>query len=420
MKHKIFVVLILLMLLVVLIGCGGKNGDGDASLKDFTATGSVQQDGATITTYIGQASSQKAYADFTQWARSKGWSEQSTTPAGKLFQKGNESMMIFAIGVANQVTVTVTVMPTVASGPGTPSEPPGQQPAEPSTGTVEVLADLQIGDRVVDTSWEWEHKQGANYSDVNWKGDPVEAGEVKPVVWIVVAKDHYDGMPSHVTLMSEQLIGLHAFDDSTDRGSRTGSRGTAHWGDSGTTNAEHGLRPFLNSLPKDEGYSYAGEGFYSAFSNAFKADVLLTTVPNMTKFDSEGNWSADNPWREYTTQDYVFVLSGTEAIKEPSSNDPVIGKLLPYFDPNHSSYPQDGLAIWQFESGLQNVDLGQEQHMWWGRSPDYWGLESVGMPPTGSSTAGFSEGGVRPVVNLAANVKVSETPNAEGVYEIKR
>ncbi len=52
------------------------------------------------------------------------------------------------------------------------------------------IGELPIGARVADPSWEWEFRTGNNYSG---------SGNVKPVTWIVVAKDHYEGLDSHVT-----------------------------------------------------------------------------------------------------------------------------------------------------------------------------------------------------------------------------
>jgi hypothetical protein len=134
------------------------------------------------------------------------------------------------------------------------------------------ISDLPIGARVVDPGWEWEYRLGVNYSDIDRDGDPTPPGEVRPVTWLVVAKDHYRGQDPHVTLLTEELIGRFLFDSSTDRGSKYGSN---RWGDSGTTNAIHGLRPWLNSTG-----IHSGEGFYRAFSESFKSAVLTTTLPN--------------------------------------------------------------------------------------------------------------------------------------------
>jgi hypothetical protein len=170
------------------------------------------------------------------------------------------------------------------------------------------IGDLPIGTRVVDPSWEWEFKTGDNYTG---------SGIVKPVTWIVVAKDHYDGLESHVTLLSEELIGKHAFDNSTNLGHEYADYGYNHWGDSGTANATRGLRPWLNSTD-----IHAGEGFYQAFSESFKQAVLTTTVPNK-------EWQSGSA---YSTQDRVFLPSTTE-LGDIYHNDTYrIGTGYSYFD----------------------------------------------------------------------------------------
>jgi HEAT repeat protein len=132
-------------------------------------------------------------------------------------------------------------------------------------GTI-LIGDLPIGARVVDPSWEWEFRAGDNYTG---------NGEVKPVSWVIVAKNHYGYMERHITLLSEELIGKHVFDNSTDRDHENSKYGYNHWGESGTANATRGLRPWLNSTD-----IHAGEGFYRAFSDNFKEAVLETTLPN--------------------------------------------------------------------------------------------------------------------------------------------
>jgi len=183
------------------------------------------------------------------------------------------------------------------------------------TGGTIPIGDLPIGARVVDPSWEWEYRLGLNYSD-EIEGDPTPPGEVKPVTWIVVAKDHYEGLGPHVTLLTEDLIGLFAFDDSTDRDHEYAIRGYNHWGESGTGNATCGLRPWLNSTG-----IHLGEGFYRTFSESFKQAVLTTTVPNK-------EWQNGSAYR---TQDKVFIPSTTELGDKEHSVTYRIGDAYAFF-----------------------------------------------------------------------------------------
>ncbi len=70
----------------------------------------------------------------------------------------------------------------------TPSDPEPEPEPDPTPEPTKRLGDLQVGDRVVDPSWEWEFRSGDDYTLDSGAGDPT-----KPVTWIVVAKDHYLG-----------------------------------------------------------------------------------------------------------------------------------------------------------------------------------------------------------------------------------
>ncbi|TYQ16687.1 UNVERIFIED_CONTAM: S-layer family protein [Acetivibrio alkalicellulosi] len=247
------------------------------------------------------------------------------------------------------------------------------------------VGELSIGDKVVDTSWEWEFRTEGNYSGT---------GEIKPVSWIVVAKDHYDveAEYSHVTLLSEELIAIYPFDNSSNRGHE--EYGYGHWGESGTPNATHGLRPFLNSLNKAEGYAYTGNGFYYSFSDYFKKSVLSTHVSNK-------EWGTGE---FYSTLDKVFIPSQTE-LNGGEANTFVIGSVLEYFD------------------GAENEDriakLGELNQRYVTRSSHNTVIEGVRLVENSGSfatTRGTTNNGVRPMLNLVSNIPIFE--NIDGVYEI--
>jgi hypothetical protein len=235
------------------------------------------------------------------------------------------------------------------------------------------IGDLPIGARVVDPSWEWAFRTGDDYTG---------SGEIKPVVWIIVAKDHYVGLEPHVTLLAEELIGRFVFDDSTSRGSKYGS---SHWGECGTANATRGLRPWLNSSG-----IHSGNGFYRAFSESFTSAVLTTTVPNK-------EWQSGSA---YSTQDYVFTPSTTELGDSAHENTYQIGTAYAYFTG---------------AGDTKRVALldGETWYSYWTRSP---GSSIVarfvrGVSGTGefdyNNTADDSLA-VRPALNLKSGVLVSE------------
>ncbi len=248
------------------------------------------------------------------------------------------------------------------------------------------LDSLEIGDRVVDKSWEWEHRTGSDYSGT---------GVTWPVTWIVVAKDHY-GDDSGVTLMTEELIGLYAFDNSTDRDYEDAQWGYNHWGESGTGDATRGLRPWLNSSG-----IHSGEGFYQEFSADFQAAVIQVTIPNRC-------WEAG---ADYSTQDRVFVPSTTELGDTLHYATDPIGTVYGYFS---GASKDDRVA-----------QLGGTARWYWTRSPgsDYgdcvFYVASAGDFYGGYyAYAGNGGRGVRPALNLKSETLVSDIKNADGAYEL--
>jgi hypothetical protein len=241
-----------------------------------------------------------------------------------------------------------------------------------NNGTIPI-SDLPIGARVVDTSWDWEFRTGDNHSG---------SGKVKPVTWIIVAKDHYEGLEPHVTLLSEELIGKHCFDNNTDPKRDSNS----HWSDSGTGNATRGLRPWLNSTG-----IHAGKGFYRAFSGSFKVAVLETTLPNK-------EWKSGSI---YSTRDKVFIPSTTELCDTAHSDTYQIGTVFSHFT---GARADKRVAM-----------FGGETRWYWTRSPVSSGGFLVrhvgGDGGFYSSAAGDGGFGVRPALNFKSEVLVSEIRN---------
>lgn len=241
---------------------------------------------------------------------------------------------------------------------------------------------LEIGDKVIDTSWDWEFLRGYGYTAF---GESV----TQSVVWIVVAKDHYG---SGITLMSENVIAYYYFDGSTlSSGLMAGQN---HWGNSGST-SNYGLRPWLNSEKPHEGV-----GFYNAFSPQFKAIVLTTTVPNIKYDDGSA----------YSTEDKVFIPSSTELgdIEHDSSYE--IGSVFDYF------VGKDRYAI---EATFPKQSFNES---YWTRNPITTGYRAVGMVTDSSwfvnNFSDFNNVGVRPVINVDRATLVSDKVNDEGIFEI--
>lgn len=247
------------------------------------------------------------------------------------------------------------------------------------------LAELDYGSRVVDKSWQWEYRTGDDYT--------FRAGDIKkPVVWIVVAREHY-GEGSGITLLTEELIAIPAVSYINDD--------SRYWQYSG-------LRLWLNSVE-----IYSQEGFYRAFSNMFKNYLVPVGIPNI---------ETTGPHNTYTTRDNVFVPSTTELGDKQHLYCPAIGQAYAYFLDKEKSV---------------RVALFEKQLSWyWTRSPltvepdsefnlnivcvDYEGNFSykhdeslsspeVSWPPTLAN---------RPAVNMKPETLVTAQPNSDGIYEI--
>jgi len=273
------------------------------------------------------------------------------------------------------------------------------------------LSKMPIGARVVDPSWEWEYRLGINHSDYLGPDNYTGPGEVKPVTWLVVAKNHYAGLEPHVTLLAEDLIGLYAFDNSTDREHDHADLGYNHWGESGTANATRALRLWLNSSG-----IHPPEGFYRAFSARFRKALLATPLPNKEWVDGG----------EYTTKDRVFIPSNTELGDTGHLATYRIGSVYPYFDgagdeertaamvgDNWRDIAENGMPGY-----LAKYNIQGNNWQYWTRSPH----SKLGSFVSYCCDDGefYSNGarsntwGVRPALNLRANVLVS--PVGKGLF----
>lgn len=231
------------------------------------------------------------------------------------------------------------------------------------------LSGLEIGDRIVDLSWSWEFRNEAGYSG---------QAEEQHITWIVVARDHYADLEPHITLLSEELIGCYVFDNSTDRG---GTMGSNHWGESGKANATRGLRPWLNST----GIS-SGEGFYHAFSDSFKNNIVTTSLPN-------------REWRQgtaYITEDRVFIPSTTELGDTLHTWTYEIGTAFPYFE--------------GVEFSKKFALLAGDTRWYWTRSPNRFDPYHVRRLSSRDFKINYANDGnvaVRPAVNLKSDTTVT-------------
>ena len=236
-------------------------------------------------------------------------------------------------------------------------------PLEEAKANPRQLKDLPLGTVIYDSTAVWEHRTSDGYTG---------SGESKAVEWIVVAKNHPDYPTNSVTLISNEIIALYVFDNSTNRGGY--KQGSNHWGNSGTPNATTGVRPWLN------------ENFYNHFSSNFKKSILTTTLVNK---DFNGN--------SYNTVDKIFLPSITE-----------MGATVTEHEWTHSIG-----SNWAFinDNNSRRSELGG-RNLWsyWTRSPYSGDPNQVyNVDKSGSFSHFNADGaslGVRPVLNIKSDIFV--------------
>ncbi|MFO7942077.1 MAG: DUF6273 domain-containing protein [Bacillota bacterium] len=209
-------------------------------------------------------------------------------------------------------------------------------------GDVVSLWALEPGDIVVDTSVNWEFREGENYTGT---------GTEKPLRWIVVKQDHFAS--DTTLLLTEELVGRYHFDESS-----------AIWADSD-------LRAWLQGDGVDD--------FYGNLSTLFQSAIV--EVPTMTS--------------GVQNSDTVFALSATEVGWVGPPDLAGDGSSVGFF-----FYNTDRVAT--FDGTTKQYWLRTTDDYYPGEP---WGVSSMGYLVTTDwlTHTGFY---VRPAVNLRADTQV--------------
>ncbi len=227
-----------------------------------------------------------------------------------------------------------------------------------------ILDELKIGQKVIDKSWKWEYKNEDNYTG---------AGGFKPVTWIVAGKDHYHGVVRHVTLLSEDLIGRYSFDEDS----------------------------ISNCWEKSPLRSFLNKAFYQQISKNFAQKIIRTKLPNAT-----------DQGEQYTTDDYIFILSRTE-LGGGDEDTYHIGEALHYFSVQNEEELKK----------RRTAGIPIEGNDWyWTRSPDSNDPYCVCVVNSGggfySLDADYSDRAIRPVLNLSSETPIYVIKKDDDIYEI--
>ncbi len=269
------------------------------------------------------------------------------------------------------------------------------------------VTELSVGTRLVDKGWGWEFRGGPDM----WNGLPYSGrGVVKPVVWIVVAKNHYSGSDAgkvvtgaaHLTLLSEELICRYPFHRADNPVNTVGRN---HWGSCGSDIAVagsnvkkvYGVRKFLNgSIYRGRDNNHYQPSLFDSMSEHFQHSILLTSVPNK-------DWESGNI---YSTTDKIFLPSTTELADLTGSYTYPVGANWGYFS-------NDGSRI---------AFINGSRCWYYTRSPSASNdnrVRCVGQDGAfGYASARSAAGGIRPVLNISLEEDITVYRNSEGIFEI--
>ena len=251
----------------------------------------------------------------------------------------------------------------------------------------------------------------------------------KPVIWKIADKNH-SGYPSNtVTLISDKILSIKAFDAMENRSSNSDRRSYGNnnyknsnllqWLNSGSSNwysAQHGADAPPSSGNVWSNYNaYDNEpGFLYNFSSDFKNAMVSTSLKTARS-------STDGSGSENVTSK-IFLASTTE-VGLDNENGIAEGTRFPIFDGNDSrkAYPtSEAVSKSNYTSSSLNAS---SPWWWWLRTPYASGSHYVRIVYYDGSLywndAYLGYGGVRPLCNLKSEILVSNSTDSDGAYTIE-
>ncbi|PAE21957.1 hypothetical protein CHH80_03410 [Bacillus sp. 7504-2] len=247
-----------------------------------------------------------------------------------------------------------------------------------------------------------------------------------PIVFQVAAKNH-EGYPENsVTLITEKLITLKAFDakepSNSDSNRRTYGNNRYLY-----SNIRQWLNKDVDSWyepqhetdepPNANGVNYnyydSESGFLSNFSRDFKKQILTTNLTVVKNTVTDGGESE-------TFQDKIFLPSITE-VGLPNENNIAEGSLLEMFTTASASRIANPTTEAVANSTYTSTSLKDYSPWnWLLRTPvasQSYGIRIVSTSGGITNTQGQAgQQGVRPVLNLPSEIRVYDNPDIDGVY----
>ncbi|WP_217958060.1 DUF6273 domain-containing protein [Acutalibacter muris] len=250
----------------------------------------------------------------------------------------------------------------------------------------------------------------------------------KPIVWKIADKNHTGYPANSVTLITERIISLKAFDaiESGNSDSNRRSYGNNRWIHSNVRqwlnsqaaagkwySAQHSAdAPPTNANVWSNYNEYDAEaGFLAGFSASFVAALLATT-------HTVGKASVDGGGTE-TCVDKIFFASSTEV---GLTGDVVCGSKLALFT-DDASRKANPTAECVSKSEYTNSGFNANSP-WYYWLCDAYASGSFVVRLVYSSgamnrnNAYYGHRGVRPLCNLSSSILVSDSPDSDGAYTI--
>lgn len=250
----------------------------------------------------------------------------------------------------------------------------------------------------------------------------------KPIVWKIADKGH-SGFPSGaVTLITEKIISLKAF-DAIESGNSDGNRrsyGNNRWiysnirqwlNSAAAAGAWYAAQHSADAAPTNANVwsnynEYDGEaGFLAGFSANFRAALLSTSR-------TVGKASVDGGGTE-TCTDKVFLATCTEV---GLTGDVTAGSKLALFsdDASRLAYPT---AECVSKSEYTSTSLATSKAWYWWLADAYAPASYIvrfvySSGALNGNRAYYGNYGVRPLCNLSSSILVSDTADSDGAYTI--
>lgn len=260
--------------------------------------------------------------------------------------------------------------------------------------------------------------------------DPQSVYYGKPLIWQIADKNHAGYPANAVTLITEKIICLKAFDgkEAANPDSNRQSYGNNNyklsnllqWLNSQAAAGKwysgqhsHDAPPTKANSANYNGYDQEA-GFLNGFSADFVAAMLNTTVKTVKNTVTDGGGSEDVTSKMFLASTTEVGLANEAGIAE--------GSKLALFtgDASRVAKPTaDAVSKSDYTNSSFNVNSGW---YWWLRTP-YASYSSYARSVNSSgtlsnNTAYLGYWGVRPLCNLSSEILVSDTPDNDGVYEI--